>query len=464
MTNSTDGPDQPSGPVQPANPVVESDPITGAVLICVTAIVAGIFIGFVGGAFRWCLQTADVLRIDLVDWAHRLPGPGWLIPIVVAAVGATLAALVVQWMPLAAGSGIQHVEAVFRGTAKPPRLVLVPAKFVGGVLAIGSGLVLGREGPTVHMGAAIGAEAGRRARLADPDVRMMQTALGGAGLAVAFNAPIGGALFTLEEVTKSFRMKTVLATILAAGTAVGCSRLILGDHPDFIVGPVESPSLGLLPVFIVFGLLTGCLGVVYNRLVLAFVDNVRNVRRIPMTLKATVVGAVIGLVMFVDPLAVGGGDTLTQMILGGTALVLPLVAGYLAARFVAGPFSYSAGVPGGLFAPLLAVGALWGVLFVGGFNAIWPGNDTSLVIPMAIVGMAAFFGATVRAPVTGMVIVIEMTATTSVTVPMLAATAAAVLAAELLRGQPIYDSLRERMPPEPASDDGGATPTPDKGN
>jgi CIC family chloride channel protein len=411
-----------------------------------------VFIGFVGGAFRWCLQTADRLRLDLVAWTHLLPGPGWLIPIVLAAVGATLAALVVRWMPLAAGSGIQHVEAVFRGTARPPSLRLLPAKFVGGVLAIGSGLVLGREGPTVHMGAAIGAEAGRRARLSDSDVRMMQTAVGGAGLAVAFNAPIGGVLFTLEEVTKSFRLKTVLATVLAAGTAVGCSRLITGDHPDFLVGPVDSPSLALLPVFVVFGLLTGCLGVVYNRLVLAFVDRVREFRRVPSTVKATAIGAVIGLLMFVDPLAVGGGDTLTQMIVGGNAIALTAIVGYLAVRFVAGPLSYSAAVPGGLFAPLLAVGALWGALFGGGFNAVWGGGDASLVVPMAIVGMAAFFGATVRAPVTGIVIVIEMTATTAVTVPMLAATAAAVLAAELLRSPPIYDSLRQRMPAEATVD------------
>ena len=199
----------------------------GSVLICVTATVAGVLIGFVGGAFRWCLQAGDRLRIDFVEWAHRLPGPGWLVPVVAAAAGATLAALIVRWEPLAAGSGIQHVEAVYRGEAQSPVLRLLPAKFVGGVLAIGSGLVLGREGPTVHMGAAIGAEAARRARLPDSEVRMMQTALGGAGLAVAFNAPIGGTLFTLEEVTKSFRVNICAGDVVRSrdrrGLFAGCS-------------------------------------------------------------------------------------------------------------------------------------------------------------------------------------------------------------------------------------------------
>ena len=418
-------------------------------LICAAAIVAGAAIGVVGGAFRWCLHSADLLRVDLSDWAHRLPGPGWLVPIAATALGATLAALVVRWMPLAAGSGIQHVEAVYRGDASPPALRLLPAKFIGGVLAIGSGLVLGREGPTVHMGAAIGAAVARRARFADATVRMLQTAVGGAGLAVAFNAPIGGALFTLEEVTKSFRLQTVLATAFAAASAVGFSRLVVGDHPDFRVPVVISPSLAWLPLFVVFGLATGCLGVLYNRVVLGFVDRVKLWPRVPAVARAAVIGALIGLVMFIHPLATGGGDTLTQSILGGANMPLSVVVGLLALRFVAGPLSYAAAVPGGLFAPLLAVGTLWGVLFAGGADVVLPGNQMSLVVPMAIVGMAAFFGATVRAPVTGIVIVVEMTATTSVVVPMLAATAAAVLAAELLQSPPIYDSLRERMPDEP---------------
>ncbi len=418
----------------------------GSAHICLTATIAGVFIGFIGGAFRWCLEKADELRLDLVEWVHRLPGPGWLIPVAVVAAGATLAALIVRWEPLAAGSGIQHVEAAYLGETPPPLIRVLPAKFIGGLLSMGSGLVLGREGPTVHMGAAIGAETARRTRLPEPEVRMMQTALGGAGLAGAVNAPIGGTLFTLEEVTRSFRVKTVLATLISAAVAVSCSRILLGNHSDFHVENIETLNLVWLPLFVVFGLLTGCLGAAYNRLVLWFLDRVGAIRKIPPVAKAAIIGALIGLALFVYPAAVGGGDDLTQHILSGNHLVLSVVIGYLAVRFVAGPLSYSATGPGGLFAPLLAVGALWGLLFVGLFDSVWQGDTAHLGVTMALVGMTAFFAATVRAPVTGLVLVVEMTATTAALLPMMAATAAAVFAANLVGSPPIYDSLRERIP------------------
>ena len=181
--------------------------------ICVLAIVAGAVIGIVGGAFRWCLERLGRWRIHTAEWAHDLPGPGWLVPVGITILGALLAALIVRMVPLASGSGIQHVEAVDRGQAEPPPLSVLPSRFVGALLSIGSGLVLGREGPIVHMGAAVGAETARRARCPEHE-RLLQTSVSGAGLAVAFNAPIGGALFVFEEVTGSFRVRAIVPVVL----------------------------------------------------------------------------------------------------------------------------------------------------------------------------------------------------------------------------------------------------------
>ncbi|EHK85255.1 ClC family H(+)/Cl(-) exchange transporter [Rhodococcus pyridinivorans] len=412
--------------------------------ICVLAIVAGAVIGVVGGAFRWCLERLERWRIHTAEWAHELPGPGWLVPVGITILGALLAALIVRMVPLASGSGIQHVEAVDRGQAEPPPLSVLPSRFVGALLSIGSGLVLGREGPIVHMGAAVGAETARCARRPEHE-RLLQTSVSGAGLAVAFNAPIGGALFVFEEVAGSFRFRTVVPVVLSVAAAVVCSRTIVGDTPDFAVDPIAPPSIVLLPVFVVFGLLTGLLGAAYNRMVLGSLSVVESVRLLSPVMKAAIIGGLVGLLSVVAPWAGGGGDSLVQHVVSGGALALPVVAWYVLLRFVAGPLSYAAGTPGGLFAPLLALGALWGLLCAGICTAIVPGIGSSLAVPMAIAGMAALFGASVRAPITGVVLVVEMTAATGVTVPMLAATICAVVVAYSTRVPPIYDSLRDRM-------------------
>lgn len=415
----------------------------GLVILCLLAVAAGIAVGLVGGAFRWCLERAAELRVAMLGFAETLGGLGWLVPVVVTAVAAALAAVIVRWVPLAAGSGIQHVEAVQRSEASPPPLRVLPARFVGGLLAIGSGLVLGREGPTVHIGAVLGAEAGRRAGRSDADVRVLQTSLAGAGLAVAFGAPLGGAIFVIEEVAASLRMRVVLPTLLGVGVAVGCSRLIIGDLPDFRVGEVAAPTLALLPIFAVVGLLTGLLGVLYSRLVVGFLDLSARLHRVPPIVRAAVIGGIIGLAMVVEPLSVGDGDGLTQLILGDGSIALPALLLLLASRMLSGPLSSASGAPGGLFAPLLAVGAVWGLLCATVVEAVLPGQD--LGVPMALVGMAALFAAVVRAPITGVVLVIEMTAVTAVGAPMLVAAGGAALVAMLLRSAPVYDTLRERM-------------------
>lgn len=410
-------------------------------LLSFSAVVGGAATGVVGGTFRWSLQQADRLRLDLV---HRAAGlrVGWMLPVALAALGAAAARALVRPVPLAAGSGVQEVEAAWREEAEPPSPAIIPIKFLGGLLAIGSGLVLGREGPTVHMAAAIGTVVGRLSRRRDGS-RVLQTALGGAGLAVAFNAPMGGALFALEEVARAFRLRLAVVTLLGCGTAVACSRLILGDQPDFLVSGLRPPPAPHLAVYALFGLVTGVLGVGYQRLVLGTLRLADRFRRVPPEASAAAIGATVGLLLWWAPLTVGGGDVITQKVLvGGVGLLA--AGGYLGARFLAGPISYAAGTPGGLFAPLLAIGALWGTIAHAAIHAAWPGFGDRAA-PLVAVGMVAFFVAVVRAPLTGIVLISEMTATTTLLVPMSLAAALATLVATLLRSPPVYDSLRERM-------------------
>ena len=227
------------------------DPETGHGSLLALALLAplvGAASGLVGALFRLCLAQADRWRDALIAGAHGWEFFGFLL---VCAGGATAVAaaawLVRRVSPHASGSGIPHVEAVLREELPqaPYRLILV--KFVGGLLAIGSGLALGREGPSVQMGASISHLVGRMFRRGWPDCRVLLAAGAGAGLATAFNAPIAGAVFVLEELVRRFEPRMAIAALGASATAIAVARLLLGDAPDFQVLALEARSPACWP-------------------------------------------------------------------------------------------------------------------------------------------------------------------------------------------------------------------------
>ena len=415
------------------------------VVLGLVALAAGALTGLVGGAFRWMLIWTEGLRADVVEWSHANGVLGVVAVLALSAGCAVAAVWIVQRVPAAGGSGIQQVEAVQQRQDRAAPWTVIPARFVGGLLSMGlGGMVLGREGPTVHMGAAIGAAAGRLVRATSDEVRVLQTSMAGAGLAVAFNAPIGGALFTFEEVAKQIRLRYAVWTLAAVAAAVVCSRLILGDKPDFSVGGIDNPAPDRLWVFLVFGIVVGGIGVVYSRLVTWFIDLFGRIPVSPMVIGAAV-GTVIGILSLTIPNSVGGGDVVAQNLLDGQRLALWTLLGFLALRLVTGPLSYGTGAPGGLFAPMLALGALCGV--VGGrlVELVDDSYGASLTPALIIVGMSTLFASVVRVPLTAIVLVMEMTAVTALTIPMILAAVAAVTTASLAGSEPVYDSLRQRM-------------------
>src|SRR5262245_37052941 len=171
----------------------------GVLTLAAVSLVAGAATGLVGALFRICLERANEFRDVFVRWAAGVGVVGFALVVVVCAVAAAVAAwLVRRFSPHAAGSGIPHVEAVLSGKLRPAPFVLIPVKFVGGVLAMGAGLALGREGPSVQIGSSIAHLCGKLFRRNWPDVRVLMAAGAGAGLATAFNAPTAGAVFVLE--------------------------------------------------------------------------------------------------------------------------------------------------------------------------------------------------------------------------------------------------------------------------
>ena len=415
----------------------------GLFRLLLVAALAGVLIGLVGSAFRLILQQALLLSQRMLAFADAQGSWGILVPVLAVALCAAAARALVRLAPEAGGSGVQQIEAMMRLESEPTRLRVLLVKFFGGSLALGSGLALGREGPTIQMGAAIGASLAQAARLAAADIRIMAAALSGAGLGVAFTAPLAGVLFTFEEISRRFSLRLMLASLLACAVAWQTSLLLLGDGPIFKVPAIPPLDWTALLPALLFGCLMGALGVVYNRLVITLLEGADRFARVPGEVKAGLIGAVIGLLMWFEPPRVGGGEPLTQQLLdnpGGMLLPLLLILGV---RLLIGPLSYAAGTPGGLFAPALLIGALCGVLFAGLCNTYLSMQISP--VAFALLGMTAFFAAVVRAPLTGIAVIIEMTAISSLIMPMLLTTAMAVAVASAMRSPPIYDTLRLRM-------------------
>jgi CIC family chloride channel protein len=220
------------------------------------------------------------------------------------------------------------------------------------------------------------------------------------------------------------------------------SRLLVGDAFDLPAPELPTPGAPVIILFAIFGLLTGLLAAVYNHLIVAAIDLTSRLAAHPLRF-AGLVGGGIGVLFFVQPQLVGEGTLLTRDVLAGDVAMWSL-AGYLVVRGVLGPLSYSVGTPGGLFSPLLALGAVWGALFHGIADAVLPGAGADATA-FAVVGMAAFFAGVVRAPLTGVALILEMTGATHLATVTLAASFAATLTATKVRSAPIYDTLRMRM-------------------
>lgn len=412
------------------------------VLLGVLTLLAGALTGVVATAFRVLLQQAERLRDALITQAHGLAMLGFVMVVGVAAAMALAAAWMVRrFSPHATGSGIPHVEAVLHGRISPAGGALVVTKFIGGLMAIGSGLLLGREGPSVQMGAAVSFEIARFFRRKWADCRVLLAAGAGAGLATAFNAPIAGAVFVLEELVQRFEHRIAIAALGAAASAVTVSHLLIGNQPDFQVAAFAEPGVEAWPLFIVLGVVAGGVAVAYNRLILGALALADGAGRLPVEGRAALVGGLVGVVAWFAPDLVGGGDRITQSVLSGGA-VLAVMPAVFALRFLLGAASYAAGTPGGLFAPMLVLGAQIGFLFGAGCGMM---SITSLPPEgFAVIGMAAFFAGVVRAPLTGIVLVGEMTASSSLLLAAVFASFAAMMVAALLRERPIYEALRDR--------------------
>jgi CIC family chloride channel protein len=419
----------------------EGEGVESLIGFVVAAAAVGVLTGLSAASFRLLLEHGARLRTSMAGWAHSHWWGLVVVVLVCAVTTAVAAALVHRIEPHAEGSGIPRVEAIADGRVRPDRFRVLPVKYIGGLLAISGGLALGREGPSVQMGGSAAVIVASLTRRNLADLRLLVAGGAAAGLATAFNAPIAGGVFVLEELLKRFDPRTTIATLVASASGFIAAHLLVQSRYDFDMKPVADPRLVESGWILAIGVVTGLLGVLYNGAVMAALRRA-DASRWPKEVRAAATGALVGLLVWYAPGLVGSGDGLTQQALRGHGALLA-VAGVFALRFALGVVSYAAATPGGLFAPMLVLGSQAG-LIVGLVAVHLTPHAVPSLPACALIGMAAFFTASVHAPITGLILATEMTGNTNQLPPMLGACAVAMLIAVALRSVPIYDQLSAR--------------------
>lgn len=407
------------------------------------AVLVGLAAGLVAVLFRYLLERAEELRTTGFAAARVHGAAATVLAIATCAVAVGLAAWLVRRVsPEAAGSGIPQLKAVLQRLRPLRAARLIPVKFASGLLAIGGGLALGREGPTLQMGGAVGRLVSRWLPSTPRERQVLIAAGAGAGLSAAFNAPLAGLVFVLEEVQRNFSPGIFSASFIASVVADVVARLALGQVAVFHTPHPATPPLAGLPFYLVLGLVAGVVGILFNR---ALLGGLKTVDRVPargrVALAAGVGGAVAAVGLAVPGL-LGGGASIVERALSGHGAIAALL-GLLAARFALTVGSYSIGTAGGIFGPLLVLGSQLGLAVGLLFQRLAP-EAVPEARAFAIVGMGALFAATVRAPLTGIVLMLEMTEGYSLMLPLLAATFVGQWTADLAGDRPIYEALLER--------------------
>ncbi|MBR4643460.1 MAG: chloride channel protein [Selenomonadaceae bacterium] len=425
----------------------------------------GIFTGVIVAALRFLLDEADIYRPIIFAYVDSLGRIFFAIGAMILL--ATFLSKAVSLDPQVGGSGIPHLKGIFQGRnqiVKPLRLLVL--KFFATLFGIGAGLSLGRAGISVQFGAIVG-NLFTKIIYADNkhheavEGNFLLTAGAGAGLAAIFNAPLAGVIFCIEDLRKRFSQEILIAATTAAVSASFVVKIVFGVRPVFetiTATPLHLPAVMTTPnfemvkslsaaplkfaaLFILLGILCGIVGAFFSKALIFALDTydrlkIFGVRRFAIPLLLAIP---LGVKL---PQVLGCGNVLVDEILV-THFAISLLIILLAGKILYTLICFGTNAPGGLFLPVLVIGALIGNIFarVGNTLHFFTADWTTLFI---IFGMAAFFAAVVKAPVTGSILILELTGQIEHLVGLIVVSGAAFLISDLCGGEPIFSALLER--------------------
>ena len=414
--------------------------------IPVMLITEGLCVGLIGGfivlLYRVALTFAGNWLIKILSYIKGNPFRCAVWFLILMAL-AWIVGRLVKWEPMISGSGIPQVEGEVSGRLSQNWKRVLPAKFAGGFLCMLGELSLGREGPSIQLGAMAGQGISRALGRGKREEKFLMTCGASAGLSAAFHAPLAGMMFAVEEIHKTFSIPILLPVMTASVTADYIASHILGLDPVFHFQITEYLPQNYYWLLILLGILVGVSGVFYNWGMLKAQELYRKIPFLKETgrlLIAFLTAGVLGLVM---PSVLGSSSGLIVSLTKGE-MVLGMVVLTLVAKFLFSAVSFGSGAPGGIFFPLLILGALLGAVFAM-TGAEFFGLDPVYINNFVLLGMTGFFTAIVRAPLTGIILLFEMSGSISQMLSLSIVSVTAYIVATLMRSEPIYDSLLKRI-------------------
>jgi CIC family chloride channel protein len=406
------------------------------------AIAEACLIGIVSGLSGVLLkQGAGWLGTWRVHASNQLPA-SLVLPAIGLSLGLLCGFIIERLEPEATGSGVPQIKGALALFPIALNLRVAFVKLVTSILAMSAGLTLGRQGPTVHIGAALAAQLSHWVPTSPDHRRQMIAAGAGAGLAAGFNAPLAGILFVIEELLRDLSNLTLGTAILASFIGAVISRLLGGRTLDLnlqLSSHSSSFSAPEIPFYLLLGVLAGLLGALFNQGILASLT-LYNRLNLNLPMKIGLAGMICGCVVALLPPAFRDNNGLRELLLTGTASWQFTSFAFVAYFFLT-LVCYGSGAPGGLFHPSLVLGAALGYLvgmaevYLLGF-----GSPTSY----ALAGMGAFFSAVSKVPITAIVIVFEMTANFNLVLPLMITSGVSYLIADKLSKGSLYQRLLEK--------------------
>ncbi|WP_300277639.1 ClC family H(+)/Cl(-) exchange transporter [Peptacetobacter sp.] len=408
-------------------------------------IVDSLIVGAVTGIF---IVVYRILALKLAGIFNRLYAVASQNIIMIPAVFILLASIAfiisefVKKEPMISGSGIPQLEGILSRKLSINRGRVLFYKFVGGILCLGAGLSVGREGPSVQMGGCIGEKISKRTKKPDYEEVYLTTCGASAGLSAAFNAPMSGVMFALEEAHKNFSPMILLSAMIASLTADCIAKQFFGIIPSLKFQQLNVMPIKYYWVLIILGIAVGISGVIFNSGILK-TQKMFKESKIDKNVKIMIPFILTGIVGMISPILIGGGHELIMELQNRDFILITLVV-FLIIKFLLTFICFGSGVPGGIFFPLLVLGALVGNI-VGIVSIRYLGIPSIYIMNFVVLAMAGHFAAIVKAPITGIILISEMTSSLVHLLPLAIVTVIAQLTSDILKSEPIYESLLNRL-------------------